>query len=748
MPFWLFITANRLPTPPFPFHVLVISLLFILCYGAQAQAAENEKVTKIGAIFDITSPLGKEKKVAMEIAAQNFNKDSTHHKLSLYFQDSRRDPLKATSSAKNLIKENKIDVVVGMDTWQEATLVAKVGNEAQIPVISFVAPSITPPLMTNRWPFLIAMDNDASPQVNCIADLICAYNWRKVVVIYEDGEYGGDSGTLNLINEALQTAGSEIEYHLVLPPYSSLSDPKGFVLDELLKVLNNIQSRVFIVLQSSFPMVAHLFREAKKIGLVGKDSVWIITESITSLLDSVDSSVISSMEGILGIKTYYSQSSNSYKDFYTQFNQTFQYQNPQEYHFKPGIHALRAYDSIRTITQGNDSTKTLLENILSSNFNGLSGKVLFQEGKLIPSPVFRIVNVIGKEDREVAQQKPRYKELDFWMPEYGFLKRVVKSNDHKMENRSQAVCKTMKGLNHRIVWPGNLNHRPKGWSMPTSQNPLRIGVPGRTIFKKFVEVDESKRDTNDGYDGYCIQIFKKVLQRLDYDIPYKFIAFNGSYPDLVDHVYNKTFDAVVGDLTILANRTEYVEFTQPYEESGLSIVVPIKSEESAWMFMKPFTWEMWVFQKGSPMVRDVSRAILYMSEDGSLAELERHWLTPGDEQCSKSIKSKETERLRLGSFWGIYLLSGASSTICFLLSLIRLHRNYQRHSQGNQSPISNKSMWEKAVGLARYYYNGELSNSMGSSSSTWEFVSTLDVPDHIEASSSPPEIEISSISSS
>lgn len=438
-----------------------------------------------------------------------------------------------------MIKENKIDVVVGMDTWQEATLVAKVGNEAQIPVISFVAPSITPPLMTNRWPFLIAMDNDASPQVNCIADLICAYNWRKVVVIYEDGEYGGDSGTLNLINEALQTAGSEIEYHLVLPPYSSLSDPKGFVLDELLKVLNNIQSRVFIVLQSSFPMVAHLFREAKKIGLVGKDSVWIITESITSLLDSVDSSVISSMEGILGIKTYYSQSSNSYKDFYTQFNQTFQYQNPQEYHFKPGIHALRAYDSIRTITQGNDSTKTLLENILSSNFNGLSGKVLFQEGKLIPSPVFRIVNVIGKEDREVAQQKPRYKELDFWMPEYGFLKRVVKSNDHKMENRSQAVCKTMKGLNHRIVWPGNLNHRPKGWSMPTSQNPLRIGVPGRTIFKKFVEVDESKRDTNDGYDGYCIQIFKKVLQRLDYDIPYKFIAFNGSYPDLVDHVYNK-----------------------------------------------------------------------------------------------------------------------------------------------------------------------------------------------------------------
>lgn len=442
-------------------------------------------------------------------------------------------------SAEKLIKENKIDVVIGMDTWQEATFVAKVGNQAQIPLISFAAPSITPPLMTNRWPFVIAMDNDASAQINCIADLVCAYNWRKVVVIYEDGEYGGDSGTLNLLNEALQTTGSEIEYRLVLPPYSSLSDPKGFVVDELLKVLNDIQSRVFIVLRLSFPMVTHFFREAKKNELVGKDSVWIVTESITSLLDSVNDSVISSMEGILGIKTHYSQRSSSYKDFYTQFNLTFQSQNPQEYHFKPEIHALRAYDSIRTITQGNNSTKTLLENILSSNFDGLSGKVRFQEGKLMPSPVFRIVNVIGKRDSEVTKQIPRYMELDFWMPEYGFLKRIVKNNDHKMENRSQAVCKTKKDLDSEIVWPGNLNRKPKGWSMPTSQKPLRIGVPGRTIFKKFVRVDESKRDTNDGYDGFCIQIFKEVLRRLDYDIPYKFIAFNGSYPDLIDRVYDK-----------------------------------------------------------------------------------------------------------------------------------------------------------------------------------------------------------------
>lgn len=55
----------------------------------------------------------------------------------------------------------------------------------------------------------------------------------------------------------------------------------------------------------------------------------------------------------------------------------------------------------------------------------------------------------------------------------------------------------------------------------------------------------------------------------------------------------QTYDAVVGDVTILANRTDYVEFTHPYAVSGLSLIVPIKPQESAWMFMKPFTWHMW-----------------------------------------------------------------------------------------------------------------------------------------------------------
>jgi len=42
------------------------------------------------------------------------------------------------------------------------------------------------------------------------------------------------------------------------------------------------------------------------------------------------------------------------------------------------------------------------------------------------------------------------------------------------------------------------------------------------------------------------------------------------------------------------NGTRLAEYTQPYIDSGLVIVAPVKHVSSgAWAFLKPFTWEMW-----------------------------------------------------------------------------------------------------------------------------------------------------------
>lgn len=58
---------------------------------------------------------------------------------------------------------------------------------------------------------------------------------------------------------------------------------------------------------------------------------------------------------------------------------------------------------------------------------------------------------------------------------------------------------------------------------------------------------------------------------------------------------DQKFDAVVGDVTIRKDRSSLVDFTLPYTESGVSMIVPIKDYKSrnAWVFLKPLTGDLW-----------------------------------------------------------------------------------------------------------------------------------------------------------
>ncbi|KAJ6333440.1 hypothetical protein OIU77_009334 [Salix suchowensis] len=467
------------------------------------------------------------------------------------FKNPQADPLQAAYAAQELIKEKKVEVIIGMDKWEAASLVASIGNQSQVPILSFAAPARTPILTSLRWPFLIRMASDGSEQMRCIAALVHSYNWRRVVVVYEDDVFGRESGNLALLTEALQEVGSEIDYRL-----------------------------------SSLPMLTDLFGEAKKEGLVGNDSVWIVANSITSFLDSLNNSVISSMEGTLGIKTYYS-SNSSVKKFEALFQKTFKSEYVDEDNFQPGIQALRAYDSIGVITQaieklGSNTTspKMILNSVLESDFIGLSGRIRFKDGMLSDAPTLRVVNVAGK----------KYEELDFWLPNCGFSDTLYVEED-KGRCRNSDGGETSGGLSGPVIWPGDLTGRdPKGWAMPSAEKPLKIVVPKKTSYDKFVTF----RTGEERPVGFCIDLFDEVVSRLNYSIPPVFVSFDGLYPDLVQGVYNKTYDAAIGDITILSERAELVEFTQPYAESGLSMIVPLKTEDTTWLFLKPFGLDMWI----------------------------------------------------------------------------------------------------------------------------------------------------------
>ncbi|KAF5956225.1 hypothetical protein HYC85_003450 [Camellia sinensis] len=417
-----------------------------------------------------------------------------------------------------------------METWAETALVAKIGNQAQVPVISLAA--AIEATKTTQWPFLIQITN-FSNQMDCTAALVHSFKWRRVIVVYEEDMLSDDSNMLAMLSDALHNVGSVIEHHLFIQPYQSLSHPLEFVREELMK-LNNIQPRAFIVLQSSLQFTSLLFSEARKMRFMGKDSAWVITDTIASFLDYVNSSFISSMEGAFGIKIDYSENTTSFLDFKKQFRQSFRFEYPEEDNSNPGIYALRAYDSIATVivalerlTHSTSSTTStrLLDTILSSNFSGLSGEIHFEDEGLSYKPIYRVINVFNLT----------YSKLEYWSPEFGFLK----SLDAAKSGKNGSIGK-------RNDWRrslGNLKRVPKGWAMPSLEDPLIIGVLGRATF--------------DAYDGFCIRVFKEVLKILGYGLPYKFVEFNGTYGDLVKNVANKVINLSPTTLLCISEKLIY-----------------------------------------------------------------------------------------------------------------------------------------------------------------------------------------------
>ena len=67
--------------------------------------------------------------------------------------------------------------------------------------------------------------------------------------------------------------------------------------------------------------------------------------------------------------------------------------------------------------------------------------------------------------------------------------------------------------------------------------------------------------------------------------------------------FTQVFDAGVGDITIITERTKMADFTQPYVESGLVVVAPVKKlGSSAMAFLRPFTPQMWLIAASSFLI--------------------------------------------------------------------------------------------------------------------------------------------------
>ncbi|KAH6782210.1 hypothetical protein C2S52_000819 [Perilla frutescens var. hirtella] len=556
--------------------LLVESAISLKSATAIATATcRRAKNVSIGVVIDESSRVGKEQKIAMKLAVRDFGAHCLN--LVLHIKDSNANsPPAPASAAIDLVSHEHVDAVIGTLTPQEAALLSAT---TITPIIS-LSPA---PAASTTTSYFIQMTTPITYQMQCIAAIVAHFRWRKVILLHEHGgTFSDDSALFTHLSHALQAVDSSIDSHVAVPRLTSLPDPETLIETEL-KKLTNKHVRLFVVAQSSLEFAAILFEKAKVLGMMERGYVWIVPDEIASLLDSVKKSVILNMQGVVGLKTVYADNTVFENKFRRRYASEYQSESEEDSNPTPSIYSLRAYDSIWTVVNSLDNSEegkidpTKLIN--DTNFQGLGGKISFKNGLLSQKPVFHIVNVIGRSYREVA----------LWSPELG------------LEELSS------------IYWPGGEQTPPKGWSLGSREKPLRIGVPAKGAFNQFVKVTYDSGQNMTQITGFSIEVFEAAIKQLPYDLYYVLVPYFGSYDEMVGEVHNKSLDAAVGDTEIMADRYVYAEFSQPYIESGLVMVVTVKPglKESKFIALNPFTKKMWVQLAGVSMA---TGAIVWLSE--------------------------------------------------------------------------------------------------------------------------------------
>ncbi|XP_038880119.1 glutamate receptor 2.2-like isoform X3 [Benincasa hispida] len=500
----------------------------------------------------------------------------------------------------DLVKNEKVHAIIGPESSGEATFMIKLGEKARVPIISFSATSLS--ISPSQSPFFVrTAQNDSSP-VKAITTIVQGFGWHELVLIYEDTEYG--KGLIPFLTDALQESNIRVPFKYAIP---TSMDP--YEISKHLHKMKNRQTRVFLVHVTS-PFGSALFPLVEKAGMMTEGYAWLLTNTLSNCLDAMDPLVIKSMEGVLGIRPHFPAS-----EALENFKRRWKWSAPEL-----NIYGLWAYDTIWALAmaaerigevdnlgflkgRGSDvEGKTdianlgvsevgplLLKEMLNIKFKGLSGDFHLVNGHLQPS-AFEIFNVIGRGERLIG----------CWSPEEGICQN--RANKKPNEKYSTSVSKLKK-----IIWPGDSITAPKGWAVPADGEKFRIGVRKKHGFNEFLDVTRNPQTGELNYTGFCIDVFRAVADALPFPLPYEFELFKDDagdssviYDDLLHQLAESKkknkFDAVVGDITIVASRANLVDFSLPYTDSGVTMLVPIKHNmhRSMWVFLKPLSVDLWL----------------------------------------------------------------------------------------------------------------------------------------------------------
>nr|GEU93743.1 extracellular ligand-binding receptor [Tanacetum cinerariifolium] len=395
---------------------------------SKAQEDSSYKEIPVGVILDMGSWVGKTVHSCMTMALSDFYTVNSHYKtrIVLHSRDTHGEPLHALSAALDLLEKPKVKAIIGSESTTEAKLLAVLGDEARVPILS-----LSPTPSANKHPYFLQITQDETTQFKGIAALAELLKWKNVMFISEDTDVRRDMEPI-MIN-ALKDKNITVTYISLI----SISASSQSIQKELHK-LSTMATKNYIM-HTSHSLASHVLINAKYLGMMDAGYKWIITSKTMDFLNFMDGEVIESMQGAVGFKSYIPQSMDLHK-VTSEWRKEHHALNPLMKRKKLNPYGIWAYDAVSAVAMATERTQTeqvlksnmkkwetsLLDQLFRISFHGLVGTFQLLNGRS-STQVLEIIKVIGKRERRVG----------LWTEDAGFTRKIVKLN-----------------LFPDIIWPG------------------------------------------------------------------------------------------------------------------------------------------------------------------------------------------------------------------------------------------------------------------------------------------------------
>ena len=542
----------------------------------RAETVGNSTLVLIALIPISTEPEGPQEKDSFLYAVHDVNADDSvlvdRHVVPVIY-DTAGDTWIGFQSAIDGISRGAV-AVVGPGLSTVASFLSPLATYTQVP---FVTPSAKALALALRNVHEFVLQSAPSDRLlsQAIVDLLVKYEWQHVGIV------SSSNGPRSVWNVDVLASREEIKIiHIAdIPPLVPDDDSPATIgkVVGLMKQLKYNNARIMVVNVPDHSLSV-VFRAAATLGMIGADYLWIVS-GIESPVSVLDPELVDLMEGSLGLSTALPERAREWQVMHNITSTIGVYQlytydcvwllaRAIDNFLRDG-HSLqtevlseskRGLPSLRRLTDGH----SLVDYILNTSFEGVSGKIQFnnQTGERFRS--LRIINVVNRTFQLVGQWNSHGDSID---------KRINMGEEYP-----------------QIIWPDGTTNAPSDRILSLNQTiDVLVMVSEPYVFY------HPNQEGNDRFTGYLVSVLERIKQGVGFS--YQLKKWNGTYNDLVKYIsdVNNSYTMAVADTIPTRDRWKIVDFTATFHFSSTTVLFSSpRAADSGWLgFLAPFSLGVW-----------------------------------------------------------------------------------------------------------------------------------------------------------